>query len=244
MEFEYLVITIAGFLAFYIKGLMGIGTTTVLLSITALVIDPKLAIVLTAFANIFGGMAMLKIDPAPISKTFWIPIAALMLIGSIFGAMALKIVDSDVFSLLLGCVFIVLALWFILRTPKPGQIKDGTPDKARATDIFTGGVAGLAGGFIGINVPIMATYFGRFLNKQYLRRFFVLAYLPAAIAQTLTYVANGLFTAQILIYGLCLLPGLSIGIYLGNKAHYKIPELWFRRILAVFLLIVSLKLIL
>lgn len=244
IQIEYLIITIAAFAAFYIKGLMGVGTTTVLLSILALAIDPKLAIVLAAFANIFGGAAMLKIDPLPLNKKFWIPIAVSLFISSIIGAMALKYVPNDIFTIILGVGFLCLSVWFIWRVPNAENIQDGTPEKATPLDVLIGTIAGFCGGFIGINVIIKVLYFGRKLNKRYMRRFFVIVYFPAAIAQTLTYVANGLFTQQILLYGFFMLPGLIFGIYLGNKAHYKISELWFRRILGAFLFIVSLKLIL
>ena len=239
---DYAVVALAGFLAFYIKGVSGVGTTTVLLAISSLVIDPKLAIVLTAFANIFGGLAMIKVDPVSLARVYWVPIAVLMLLGSIAGAIMLKIVPNDVFKLILGVVFLLCALWFFLRKPKAIS-NDNVPVKASVLDLIVGAFAGLSGGFVGVNAPIVVTHLGSYLNKQVLRRLLVLIYLPAAITQTFTYVGNGLFTSQILLYGIVLLPGLVLGIYVGNKAHYMFSEKMFRQFLGVFLIVVSLRMI-
>jgi len=63
------------------------------------------------------------------------------------------------------------------------------------------------------------------------------------VAQTGAYVWNGLFSSAVLSYGLAMVPGMVAGVYLGNKAFHRVSAVAFKRILAVFLVLVSLKLI-
>ena len=107
-----------------------------------------------------------------------------------------------------------------------------------------GGFAGFCGGFVGINAPPLVLYFSRCLDKRHLRRLLVLIFIPAAVAQTGTFVVNGLFDRQVLIWGLLSIPSMIVGIYLGNHTFHRISEKGFRRALGMLLVFVSVRLIL
>lgn len=239
-----MIIASIGFLAFLLKGITGTGTSTVIIALSSFVIDPKLAVVLASFVNIFGGTLMLRVDPVYLSRRYWVAIAIAMFIGSISGAMLLKVIDSDVFKVFLGTAFIIVSIQFFFSN---GHIKKGVdnsaPDYADIKDLGVGAFAGFCGGFIGVNAPPLVFHFGRYLNKQYLRRLLVVIFVPAAIAQTGTFYLNGMLTANIVIYGCAILPAMFLGVYIGNKAHHMVSEKLFKRIIAVLLIMVSTKLI-
>ncbi len=194
--------------------------------------------VLASFINIFGGLAMLKVDPVPLKTRYWVPIAAGMVGGSILGAVTLKIISNEHFQLLLGIVFFLTAGYFLFKSGGPAG-QSSSPERANVLDVAVGIFAGFCGGFVGVNAPPLVTYAGMHLDKRLLRRLLILIFIPAAIAQTATFAVNGLLDRSIFIYGLLMLPGMAVGIYLGNKSFQKISEIQFRRILAGFLLIVS-----
>lgn len=239
---EYLIIATIGFIAFFLKGMTGTGTTTVIVGLSIFTIDPKMAIVLSSFVNIFGGLYMLRQDTTKLAKKYWIPIATAMVLGSIVGAQTLKIIDSSTFNTILGIAFILIALSFI--KPKQRTNAKIIPIKTSPLDAIAGVIGGFFGGFIGANAPILIGYFGHFLDKQHLRRLLVIIFIPAATAQTLTFAANGLLTKQIILYGLIILPAMVAGITCGNHMFQKISETTFKRILAVFLFAIALKLLL
>jgi uncharacterized membrane protein YfcA len=110
-------------------------------------------------------------------------------------------------------------------------------------DLGVGALAGFCGGFIGINAPPMVLHFGRYLDKRYLRRLLVLIFIPAAVAQTTTFALNGMLTRRVLVWGGLMLPSMVAGIYLGNRTFRWISETWFRRVLGLFLAVVSVRLI-
>lgn len=239
---EYLFIALAGFLAFSIKGLIGTGSTTVLVALCSFIIDPKLSIVLSSLVNIPGGLAMLRVDPIPLAPRYWAWVAVIMIVGSVFGAIALKVVPSDVFQILLGITFLFSAIWFVTRVRTPEHLGQ-SPTQADAYDLITGVFSGFCGGFVGVNAPPLVLHFSRRLDKRHLRRFMVLVFIPAAIAQSLTFTLNGMLTVQILMWGVAIVPSIILGVYFGNKSFHNISEVWFRRVLALFLIIVSVRMI-
>jgi hypothetical protein len=229
--------------AFFLKGVTGTGTTTVIVALGALIIEPKLTIVLASFINVFGGLGMLGVDPVPLARRYWMPIAVLMIAGSVLGAVALKYIPNRQFQVILGSAFLLTALWFLLRTPQPCEAK-APPTRAGGMDLGVGALAGFCGGFIGINAPPLVLHFGRYLDKRYLRRLLVLIFIPAAFAQTATFALNGMLTRRVLVWGALMLPSMVAGIYLGNRTFRRISETWFRRMLGLFLAVVSARLIL
>ena len=212
------------------------------MALCSLIIEPKLTVVLASFINIFGGLSMVRVDPVPLAARYWIPISVLMVGGSVTGAVTLKVVPNEQFQLVLGSVFLLTAMWFLFKAPGP-RPQSHPPARANLMDLGVGAMAGFCGGFVGINAPPLVLHFSRFLDKRYLRRLLVLIFIPAAMAQTATFVSNGLFDRQVLIWGLLLIPSMALGIYLGNHTFHRISEIWFRRALGGFLVVVSLRLI-
>lgn len=240
---EYFLVPIVSLVAFFLKGVTGTGTTTVVVAIGSLFIDPKLTVVLASFINIFGGLSMVKVDPLPLPNRYWMPISGLMVTGSVLGAITLDIIPNQQFQMVLGGAFLLTALWFLFRVPSP-QKSSEPPTRADTMDLGVGTIAGFCGGFIGINAPPLVFHFSRALDKRRLRRLLVLIFIPSAMAQTATFAVNGLLDRQVMVWGLLMLPALPLGIWLGNRTFHHISESMFRRILGLFLIFISIRLIL
>lgn len=241
---EVILIPLIIFLGFVIKGISGTGVSTIVVGLGAFVIDPKMAVVLASFINIFGGLSMLPIDPIPIRNRYWLPVAAAMILGSIIGAMSLKIIETELFEKFLGFSFLILSCYFIFIQTKFSPQREQPPTHVSPADFACGLFSGFCGGFIGVNAPPLVYHFGRYLDKRYLRRFLVLIFIPAAIAQTFTFFMNGLLSYEILQLAVLSLPAMIAGIYIGNMSFKNLSETLFRQLLGVFLFFVSLKLML
>ncbi len=240
----YLYLALTSFAAFYLKGITGTGTTTMIVALGSFYLEPKITIILASFINIFGGLAMLNIDPVQLAKKYWIPITIMMVVGSVFGAISLKVIDPKIFKTVLGTAFLLASLSFFLAKKTSNEKNNISPQLASPLDYIFGWIAGFCGGFVGVNAPPLVYHYGKALNKNQLRRLLIIIFIPSAIAQTLTFAYTGLLTKQIALYGLTMLPFMAVGIHFGNKVHFKISEKWFRRILGIFLVFVSLKLLL
>ncbi|NBW41394.1 sulfite exporter TauE/SafE family protein [bacterium] len=239
---EFVLVSIIGLLAFYLKGLMGTGTTTVLVSLCSFFLEPKSCIVIASFINVFGGFAMLKIDSVTLPKPFWLPITIAMVVGSVLGAQALSLIDPMLFKLVLGVIFLLVSLWFLLSdvaiSPNEGRYKVAT-----MADLLIAAFAGLCGGFIGINAPLLVIHFGSYLPKEFLRKLLVIIFIPAAIAQTSTFWINGLLSIREIVLSLTIIPMMLVGVHLGNRAFISISAKQFRIALGLLLMAASMPLL-
>jgi len=243
---EILSLPIVAFLAFFLKGIVGIGVGTVAIPLLSLIIGAKEVVVLSAIVNVIGSLVMFRIDPLPASRRYWWPIAGLMIAGAVLGGIALKLTPLKSFEKILGIAILAAGIWFVIwrGKQKSDSFLEQMPDEARFKDDVIGLCGGFTGGFVGINLPIFVLYFGSYLAKSPMRRLMVLILMPLHIAQVIIYSTLGLMEVQILIYALIALPGLLLGIYFGNRTFFRISEKIFGTILGAVLILLSWGLIL
>ena len=243
---EIMTLPAVAFLAFFLKGIAGIGVSTVAVPILSLIIGAKQIVVLSSIVNVVGGLLMYRIDPQPAARRYWWPIAISMIIGAVLGGIALKLTPLKSFEKILGVTILAAGIWFIIwrGKQKSNSFLEKLPEKCCLKDYAIGFLGGLAGGFVGINSPILILYFGSRLAKGPLRRLLVLILLPLAISNVAIYAALGLMSTRIVLYSLMSLPGLLLGIYLGNRTFLQISEKVFGAILGGVLILLSWGLIL
>jgi uncharacterized protein len=243
---EILALPVVAFLAFFLKGIAGIGVSTVAVPILSLVIGAKQIVVLSSIVNVIGGLVMYRIDPQPASRRYWWPIAILMIVGAVAGGITLKLTPLKSFEKILGFAILAAGIWFIIwrGRQKSKPFLEKLPEAVRIKDCVIGFLGGFSGGFVGINSPIFILYFGSHLTKGPMRRLLVLILLPSAISQVATYTSLGMMNSQIVLYALVSLPGLLLGIYFGNRTFFKISEKVFGTILGGVLILLSWGLIL
>ena len=169
-----------------------------------------------------------------------------MVLGAVIGGIALKLTPLKSFEKILGIAILVAGIWFIIwrGKQKSNSFQEQLPQKGCVKDCVIGFLGGISGGFVGINSPIFILYFGSYLAKGPMRRLLVLILLPSAVSQVATYTSLGMMNRQIILYALLSLPGLLLGIYLGNRTFFKISEKVFGTILGGVLIVLSWGLIL
>jgi uncharacterized membrane protein YfcA len=243
---EILALPTVAFVAFFLKGIAGIGVGTVAIPILSLIIGAKQIVVLSSIVNVIGGLVMSRIDPQPAKSRYWWPIAIAMIIGTVLGGIALKLTPLKSFEKILGIAILSAGIWFIIwrGKQKSNSFLEQLPAKAGLKDYLIGFLGGLSGGFVGINSPIFILYFGSYLAKGPLRRLLVLILLPSAVSRVATYTSLGLMNSRIVLYSLIFLPGLLLGIYFGNRTFFRISEKVFGTILGGVLILLSWGLIL
>lgn len=238
----WLIVAAITFFANYLKGVIGTGTGTVMMALSTFVIDPKLAVVVIAYISVFSSLMMIRLPSVALKQAFWVPIMLVIGLGAGAGAMALKYVPADIFKTILGIAFLLGAFWFGF---KRRAVRDfaPAPDRARPADLAVAAGSGFMGGFVGVNAAPLVIYFGSFLDKQQMRRLFVLIFTGSTITQTATFLGNGMLTREAVALSWFILPVVALGVWLGNRSHVKISETLFGRILSVFLVVAALRMI-
>lgn len=240
MQSHWIFIGIGGFLAYAVKGLIGTGSSTVLVSIFALAIPAKSAVVMAALANLIGGLLMLLIDRRVPPLRLWGPIAFWMGIGSICGAALLNVLVPQSFAIVLAIAVISSGYWLMIAPNNDsGQIS--TPPRASFVDQIVSLVAGVLGGLVGINAPVLVAHFGSKFDKDLLRSVLVVAFIPAALVQTISFIYIGELTSRLAFDVVAMLPGILLGIAVGNLIFLRISERTFKICLGVLILFVGVR---
>jgi uncharacterized membrane protein YfcA len=235
MTTEFILLSITTLIAFIVKSITGTGSTTVIIALGVLYLPPKTTIILASLANTFAGLIMYQYGKVALNKTFWIPIALCMIIGSVLGAYSLKNISTSKFQVILGIAILLMGLWIVFRRNNQSSHYQTAPTKASILDYIIGLFSGFCGGFIGVNAPPLIFHFSRFLNKEQLRYLLILIFLPAAIAQTFTFIFTDQLSFEIVILFLATIPSMLIGIYIGNSIHNVLSLKGFHYVLGFFL---------
>ncbi len=110
--------------------------------------------------------------------------------------------------------------------------------------IIIGLVAGMLGGMVGIGgglviVPALM-YFLAFSQHQAQGTSLGLLVLPVAILAVLNYYKSGFVDFRVV--GLLAI-GLVVGSYFGSKMALSVPQLTLKRIFAIFMIVIALKML-
>lgn len=239
-NYQILLLSFISFFAFFLKGIIGVGTATIIVAFGSLILPSKDIVVLVSFLNLIAGFSMIYVDPLKLEKKFLLIVSLCMVIGSIVGALLLYVVSLEYFKIALGVMFLISSLFFIYsvftKEPKLLDSKD-----ISIGDVVISFISGFCGGLVGICAPPLVVYYGMYLNKRYLRRFLVIVLIPAAIAQCLMFFYLELLSVEVVKLGLYMLPSMALGIFVGNKTHFSLSEKNFKILLAIFLFVISLK---
>ncbi len=99
--------------------------------------------------------------------------------------------------------------------------------------ILAGAGGGILGGLFGTSGPPFVAYLAyKLKEKEALRASLIGMFAVDYSWRTLVFACSGLLTADLLFFGLCLIPALVLGTILGHKIHVRITERQFRRIVA------------
>jgi uncharacterized membrane protein YfcA len=236
-------------LAFGVKAATGFGPALVVVSLGSLFIGPVHAVILAAFLDLASGIGLFWIDRHRIRNTPWLAPAATMAAGAVVGAAMLDHVPTDHLARIVGFGVVAFGLWMAVGAPGPAHRADAGAPRSRAamnhrwTEHAVAAIGGLTGGLIGVGGPPLIVYYGARLGKTSFRAMIVPILLAAALFRAATYAATGQVAPQVLRLVLVALPALPVGLWVGDRVFRRIPEDAFRRVVAVIVTVVGLRLL-
>lgn len=214
---------IATIVAYFVKGVCGFANTPVFTSILSLSgstnsnnIDISPVDLLIGYpANI----VMTIKERKSIRWKVALPLIALVVAGSIPGAIFLKNADTGLIKLIFGIVVILIAIEMLLRLLFPGKLGE-----SKIVLVFIGVISGVMCGLYGIGA-LMSGYISRVTEdtKQF-KANISMVFLAENTVRIITYLIGGIITAKSALTALKLMPFMLGGIVLGMFAGKKIPE--------------------
>lgn len=219
--------------AFFVKGLCGFANTLVFTSILGFgssnVDISPVEIVLGFPTNVILAWKERK----NLQPRVFVPLALLILAGSIPGALFLKSADSQVLKVVFGAVLIFTGLEMLAREYKMVKMKE-----SKLMLGLVGLAAGVLSGLFGVGA-LLAAYVSRVTdNTSEFKANFSAVFIMENLFRMGLYGTLGIITGDSLKRSLVLFPFMLLGLFGGMKSSQVLDEKLVKK-LVILLLVIS-----
>ena len=229
---------IATLVAFYVKGLCGFANTLVFTSILGF---GESNVAISPVELLLGyptNMILTWRNRKKLNKYVFIPLAILVLIGSIPGAFLLKNVNAGYIKIVFGVVVILLGIEMYIRDIKPSTAKES---KIMLTII--GIVSGMLCGLFGVGA-LLAAYVGRVTKtSDEFKANISAVFIVENTFRIILYSVLGIISFASIRQALIMMPFVLIGLFAGMKSAKVLDERVVKRLVIILLEISGVALI-
>lgn len=229
----------AFFLAAFLKGVTGMGFSTICLGLIAAFVDIKLAIPLVIFPSLSSNVLVMMDAGRFVEalKRFWILFLS-ALPGLALGLILLDSVSNDVARLVLGVVLFAYGLWSLVKAA-PALPPRLEPVLNAPVGFVTGVVNGLTGSQV---MPVLPYFVALKLDKDLFVQSINISFTASSLVMLLGLSNLGLLSWSIAGVSAIGIPLVAAGIWLGGKIRRRIPDEQFTTVVLVLLMLLGLNL--
>ena len=223
---------IAAVCAFFVKGLCGFANTLVFTSILSfgnnnINISP-VELLLGYPTNLILAVKERK----SIKWSICLPLAALVILGSIPGALFLKTADTGIIKIFFGAIIIFIGLEMLLREFKPGKMKE-----SKLLLGVIGLLSGVLCGLYGVGA-LLGAYLSRVTeDSRAFKANICFVFFVENTFRVFLYSLWGIINSEVLKNALILFPFVLAGLFLGMLCGKKINERYIKIIVIVLLIL-------
>lgn len=237
MNEEIILIGLIIFLASFNQGLTGFGFAMTSIPLLSLIIEVKEAIPIAALCGLFLNIFL----TIQLRKSIKFNDIKLLVLGSAFGipvgAYFLSAADPFIVEKILAVIILSFVILNTTHFIKPNGIEN------KWGPLF-GFTSGVLGGAFNTNGPPILVYlylkdWDKYKQKATITGFFIFASILIVGSHAIT----GVTTSQVLTKTLYAFPFLLVGLLIGSKVFLKISSKVYRKLILLFLLIISIILI-
>lgn len=235
---ENILFIVASYLAAVAATIAGFGSSTLLVPLAVQFTDVRIAVFVVAVFHLFNNIFKIKIFWKKIEFKTFLLFGIPSIISAFVGAVLISVMPVGIIKRMLGVFLIIYALYSLIR-PKLALKKN------RINAVIGGSLSGLLAGLIGLGGAVRAAFLVSFdLSKEV----FVATSAMIAVVIDVTRIPTYIFTKAVQESSYYLLiPFLIVSAYLGVRTGKillaKIKQETFRRIVAVALLLVGIKIL-
>ena len=225
----------AFFIASFLKGLTGIGFSTLCLGFLALMVDIRLAIPLVFLPSLSSNL-MVMADAGHFKesvKRFW-PLFVSGIPGLFIGIWFLRTSHTELPRMVLGLVMALYGIWGL----KKGELRLGR-NRERRSMVPIGFISGIVNGATGSQImPIMPYLLALDMGRSMFVQTINLSFTINTLLMITALGSFGFVTLPVVGISLAGILPVGLGIFLGSRLRRKVPEEIFRKL--VFTLLIGL----
>ncbi|MGY8814991.1 MAG: sulfite exporter TauE/SafE family protein [Gammaproteobacteria bacterium] len=234
------IVLVAFFIAAFLKGISGVGFSTICLGLLAMFLEPKLAIPLVFLPSLSSNLiVMLESGHFIVSiKRFWILFLS-ALPGLVLGILFLNSSGSDGPRLALGIIMLIYSLWAF-----SSEVVDLSEKMEKRLLIPVGIISGMVNGATGSQImPIMPFLLSLKMDRNVLVQTMNCAFTFNTLVMLTGFGKIGLLTVPVLSLSVAGILPVALGVYLGGRIRRRSSEVIFRKIVLGLLMLMGLVLI-
>ncbi|WP_336168279.1 sulfite exporter TauE/SafE family protein [Acinetobacter sp. 161(2023)] len=233
----YVALAIIGVLSGVISGVVGTGSSIILLPILAYIFGPKLAVPIMAIASIMGNISRVIMWRNELNIKAFLLFISLGIPATVLGANTLWVMSPMLSNLCIG-------LFFLCLIPIRHYTKRHNFKFSSWQMVIAGGILGYITGIVFSTGPLLLPIFNGFgLTKGALLATEAAASFGIYLTKSLTFGALGVLQQNILIAGVAVGTSLIIGNYIGKTFVIKMSERTFNLLLDCMLMVAGLSMI-
>jgi uncharacterized protein len=237
VEEEIILFFISALIAEIIGTMAGFGSSTIFLPLALLFVDFKTAIILVAIFHLFGNLSRIIFFRQGFDKRMILQFGVPSILFSLLGALLIGVLPQPILKLILGI--------FLITTSASFLIKPGLKIPANTGTFIAGGSAtGFITALVGTGGALRATLLQGFnIEKvKYIATAATIA-LATDVTRIPVYISQGFLTQHYFLY-IPILFGIALaGSFMGRRIVKRINQEFFRRIVLIAIILVSIKFI-
>lgn len=229
---------IAVICAYIVKGMCGFANTIVFSTIMSF---QKNNIEITPVDLLVGLPSNILIavkEHKSIKLNVWLPLAIMVVIGSIPGILFLKIGNVTLLKIIFGFVIVFIGIEMLCR-----EYQTKTSKSSKVLLLIIGIISGFISGLFGIGA-LLAAYIGRTTTESSsFRGNLCMVFIVDNIFRLIVYIFAGIMTISVVKQALILVPFMIIGLGSGMLLSKILDEKIMKKIIIVMLVISGISLI-
>ncbi len=229
---------IATVLAYFVKGLCGFANTLVFTSIMGFGANNVSISPVELMLGYPTNLILTWNNRKKLNKYVFIPLAILVLIGSIPGALLLKNINARYIKIVFGIVVVLLGIEMYLRELKPKKMEE-----SKILLAFIGILSGMLCGLFGVGA-LLAAYVGRVTKtSDEFKANISAVFIVDNTFRIILYSVLGIISFSSIKQAIIMLPFALLGLFSGIWSSKILDEKIIKRLVIILLVISGLALV-
>ncbi len=210
--------------------IFGLAGTIMMVMVMSFFVDAQTLVIYSVLPQILVATIGLYRTPGHTDRKVLLNMLAFAAFGAAAGLMLFYYFSPDIFRFLLAGAITIFGVYLVAA---PGKLKM-PPLVEKALDTFSG----VSQGLFGISGPIVMTrLLATFDNKTVIRNNALAFFLVLNLVRVGGYGINDTISDDIFRAMLWSAPVLMVTLWFANHLHFKVNEIWFRRVVAWVILL-------
>ena len=230
---KYIYFFILAFVAEFIGTISGFGSSILFVPLASMFFDFKAVLAITAVFHVFSNLSKIYLFKTGIQKDIVLKLGIPAVVFVIIGALLTNIIPQKEIELVMNIVLVLLSVFLIFNTEKKLEQSN--------KNLIVGGVSsGFLAGLVGTGGAIRGLVLAAFsLEKDSFLATSALIDLGVDFSRAIVYISSGYFLKEFLIFIPFLILISIAGSYIGKLVLNKMPQKYFRNIVLIVIVSIS-----